>query len=157
MFARVIPLGIAAVAATVLAAPVTLACENPDDITYTLRSAPPVSVSPGQFVLEVDVASRKDVEEAPIPITLGDRDIVYIPNMFAVFNVKRVHAGDFASSQVRIPYWPDSCSSLSYGTDAAYFVGRWEDHVDGHRRLMVVPIKQGAVREQREASQKAAN
>ena len=143
--------------AAAVMAPVAFACENPDNITYTLRSAPPVSVSPGEFVLEVDVASRKDVEEAPIPIMLGEGDTFYLPNVFAVFDVKQVRAGDFAAEQVRIPYWPDSCSSFSQGADAAYFVSRWEEAVHGLRRLIVVPIKQGEVRAQHEVSQKAAN
>lgn len=143
--------------AAALMAPAALACENPDNITYTLRRVPPASASPDQFVLEVDVASRKDVEEAPIEVKLSDGDALNFPSFFAVFDVKQVLSGDFAAKQVRIPNMLSTCSAFSYGSDASYFVGRWVEGPDGNQELRVVSMTRGELREQNQVDQKVAH
>lgn len=148
--------GLVVAALALVAAPAALACEDPDNIYYVLRSASPASVGPGEFVLQVDVASRRDVTEAPTIYKIGDNEF-QLSNTFAVYDVMRVHSGSFADTQVRIPTMMTSCTGFATAEDASYFVGHWRVEPDGGRALMVKSITRGELLAEQPANQKAAN
>src|SRR5690349_8417909 len=81
-------------AASLIAAPFALACENPHDTVSALRDVIPKTVEPGDFVLELDVSSMKAFEGAPLVEGAGGARTAFV-NSYATFDVKRVVAGKY--------------------------------------------------------------
>lgn len=128
MFTGWLTRGIIGLAAAVMA-PVALACENPDNFQVAFRRAPPPSMERGEVVLQLDISSRVTVEEPPTIDKFGD-DEIYFPNLFGVYNVKRVVSGHYDASQVKIRYGVTSCWMLGF-EGADLIVGQPEVDNDG--------------------------
>jgi len=157
MFARVIPLGIAAVAATVLAAPVTLACENPDNITISLRDAPPENVEPGVIVLELDAGSMQVIERKPTIIKEQEFSL-QLDNRLASYNVVRVLVGPYSEPTARVSMYTDSCHELGGGTSGfSYLVARSVVEEGGFTFLEPRPITGAELRAKWDKTPEAAN
>ena len=134
MFSRVVPLGIAAVAATVLAAPAALACENPDDIIIALRDVAPEAVEPGEVVLELDrdgmeiIKAREEVIKFDKPTVVsptgepGETEMRFDVS-YATFRVVRVLQGDFTYpvARINVSLW-STCKSIG-GPQRKFVVG----------------------------------
>ena len=136
--------------------PSAFACENPDENMSALREAPPISIEPDEFVLEIDVDSIQLSEAAPTSVTVGEHTLTF-DNSYATFDIKRVVSGRFEGSRATIGLLLSSCWSLGAPT-GSYLVAMPAKAVpDGTLYLPVRPITWGELRAQRELSKQGAN
>jgi hypothetical protein len=121
-------------AASLVASPFALACENPDDTVSALRDVIPKTVQPGDFVLELDVASMKAFEGAPQEWGADGHRITFV-NSYATFDVKRVVAGKFGGAKATILLGNSTCWRLRSPTANYLLAGPEMVGEDGTRFL----------------------
>lgn len=120
--------------ASLIAAPLALACENPNDTVSALRDVIPKAIQPGDVVLELDVASMKAfVGEPQIEGAEGYRTAFV--NSYATFDVKRVVAGAFEGNKATILLGNSTCWRLRSPTATYLMAGPEEANEDGTRFL----------------------
>lgn len=123
-------------AASLIAAPFALACENPYDTVSALRDVIPKTVEPGDFVLELDVASMKAFEGKP-QVEGADGYRTAFVNSYATFDVKSVVAGAFHGDKATILLGNSTCWRLRSPTATYLMAGPEEVNEDGTRFLPI--------------------
>lgn len=143
---------------TLLASPDSFACENPDDITISLRDTPPDIVEVGEMVLELDSSSMSVIERPPMVVEVQGHELVF-DRVFASYNVVRVLAGQYGEPTARVSMMSNSCHHLGGGASGfSYLVARAVvEEDDGFTYLQPRPITGAELRLQWKEKQKAAN
>ncbi len=142
------------IAVSLLAAPMALACDNPDNNTWALRDSVPTVVQPGDFLLELDMASMKTFSSAATDIKVGEHTLAFT-TMFAVFDVKRVVAGSYSDAKAAVIVPMHSCGSL--GSGPYLLAGPADMSIDGTPILDSRLISWGEYKLQLHEEQKSSN
>jgi hypothetical protein len=141
-----------------LASPGALACEDPDNVTITLRDTPPDFFEAGEIVLELDANSWSVIERPPLVVEGQGHELIF-DRTFASYKVVRVLAGQYTEPTARVLMTYDSCHDLGGGMSGpSYLVVRdVVEEEDGFIFLRPRPITGKELRLQWEAEQKADN